>query len=88
MRMGRSRVRVLPRPRPEARRSGAPTLIRDPANLAAAAADQICLTCHLNRPTQIGRLESSHARNQISCTARHKVHASEPRCSSPTVAVP
>ncbi len=43
--------------------------IRNPAKLAAAAADKICLTCHLNQPTQIGRLESSHARNEISCTA-------------------
>ncbi len=53
-----------------------PALIRNPAKLAAAAADQICLTCHLNQPTQVGRLESSHANNQISCTACHKVHDS------------
>ena len=33
--------------------SGDPTLIRDPAKLAAAAADKICLTCHLNQPTQV-----------------------------------
>jgi DmsE family decaheme c-type cytochrome len=54
-----------------------PTLIRNPANLAAAATDKICLTCHLNQPTQIGHLESSHAKNQISCTACHKVHSAE-----------
>jgi len=58
--------------------SADPTLIRDPAKLTAAATDQICLTCHLNQPTHIGRLESSHARNQISCTACHQVHGSEP----------
>jgi predicted CXXCH cytochrome family protein len=52
--------------------------IRVPAKLTAVAADQICLNCHLNQPTQAGRLESSHARNQIACTACHKVHASEP----------
>jgi DmsE family decaheme c-type cytochrome len=52
--------------------------IRNPAKLTAAAADKICLTCHLNQPTHIGRLESSHAHNQISCTACHKVHGSEP----------
>src|SRR5580658_1895543 len=40
--------------------SANPALISNPANLAAAAADKICLTCHLNQPTQIGRLESSH----------------------------
>jgi DmsE family decaheme c-type cytochrome len=51
--------------------------IRNPAKLTAAAADKICLTCHLNQPTHIGRLESSHAHNQISCTACHKVHSSE-----------
>jgi DmsE family decaheme c-type cytochrome len=58
--------------------SANPALIRNPANLTAAAADKICLTCHLNQPTQIGRLESSHAHNQVSCTACHKVHGSEP----------
>ncbi len=52
--------------------------IQNPANLAAAAADKICLTCHLNQPTQNGRLESSHAKNQISCTACHKMHESQP----------
>src|SRR5579863_7521241 len=52
--------------------------IQNPAKLTAAAADKICLTCHLNQPTHVGRLESSHAKNQISCTACHKVHASEP----------
>jgi len=66
--------------------SGDPTLIRDPANLAAAAADKICLTCHLNQPTQIGRLESSHAHNQVSCTACHKVHGSEPLVARKTEA--
>jgi len=48
--------------------------IRNPGKLAAAAADKICLTCHLNQPTHVGRLQSSHARDQISCTACHKVH--------------
>jgi len=55
-----------------------PSLIVDPGKLNAAAADKICLTCHLNQPTQIGRLESSHAHNQISCTACHKMHQSQP----------
>jgi len=51
--------------------------IRNPAKLTAAATDKICLDCHLNQPTQAGRLQSSHAKNQISCTACHQVHASE-----------
>jgi len=58
--------------------SADPTLIRNPANLNAAAVDKICLTCHLNQPTQVGRLESSHARNQVACTTCHKVHESQP----------
>src|SRR5579863_6374594 len=28
--------------------------IRNPAKLAPAAVDQVCLTCHLNQPTHIG----------------------------------
>ena len=51
--------------------------IRNPANLKPSAVDQLCLTCHLNEPTQAGHLESSHARNQIACTACHKVHSSD-----------
>ena len=38
-----------------------PTAIRNPAKLTAAAADRVCLTCHLNQPTHVGRLQSSHA---------------------------
>lgn len=52
--------------------------IRNPAKLAAAATDKICLTCHLNEPTHVGRLQSSHAKNQVSCTTCHKVHANGP----------
>ena len=49
--------------------------IRNPAKLAAAAIDKICLTCHLNQPTHIGRLASSHAKDQVACTTCHKIHA-------------
>ncbi len=53
------------------------TLIRNPAKLAPAAIDRICLDCHLNQPTQVGRLESSHAKDQVACTSCHKVHSDE-----------
>ena len=43
-----------------------------------AQADRICLTCHLNQPTHVGRLESSHAKDQVACTSCHKVHANGP----------
>jgi DmsE family decaheme c-type cytochrome len=49
--------------------------IRNPAKLAAAAADKLCLSCHLNQPTHIGRLQSSHAKDQVACTTCHQVHA-------------
>ena len=55
--------------------SADPTKIRNPAKLAAAAADRLCLTCHLNTPTHVGRLESSHAKDQVACTTCHKMHA-------------
>jgi DmsE family decaheme c-type cytochrome len=52
--------------------------IRNPSKAAPAAADKICMTCHLNEPTQAGRLRGSHAKNQASCTTCHKVHAEGP----------
>lgn len=52
--------------------------IRDPGKLPAATADKICLTCHLNEPTHVGRLQSSHMKDQVSCTTCHKIHANGP----------
>jgi len=52
--------------------------IRNPAKIAPAAADKVCLTCHLNQPTHVGRITSSHARNQVACVACHSIHANGP----------
>ncbi len=52
--------------------------IRNPAKLTAETTDKICLTCHLNQPTHVGRLQSSHAKNQVACTTCHKIHANGP----------
>jgi DmsE family decaheme c-type cytochrome len=52
--------------------------IRNPAKLTAAAVDKICLSCHLNQPTHVGRLQSSHAKDQVACTTCHKIHANGP----------
>ena len=49
--------------------------IRNPAKLTAAAIDRICLSCHLNQPTHIGRLQSSHAKDAVACTTCHQIHA-------------
>jgi DmsE family decaheme c-type cytochrome len=50
------------------------SLIRNPAKLDPAAVDKICLTCHLNQPTQVGRLGSGHMKDGVACTSCHKVH--------------
>jgi len=39
--------------------------ITQPAKLTAAAADRICLSCHLSEATHVGRINGSHARNQV-----------------------
>lgn len=52
--------------------------IRNPAKLPPAQTDKICLTCHLNQPTHVGRLTSSHAKNQVSCVACHSIHKNGP----------
>lgn len=50
--------------------------IRNPAKLAVAEADRGCLSCHLNQPTHVGRIQSGHARNQVSCVTCHSMHKS------------
>ena len=55
-----------------------PKDIRNPAKLTAAATDRVCLSCHLNQPTHVGRLQSSHAKDAVACTTCHKVHDSGP----------
>ncbi len=52
--------------------------IRNPAKLNPAEADRACLTCHLNQPTHVGRIYSSHAKNQVSCVSCHSVHKNGP----------
>ena len=52
--------------------------IRQPAKLKPAQADKICLQCHLNQPTNFGRITSSHAKNQVSCITCHSIHKTDP----------
>ncbi|HKA02506.1 MAG TPA: DmsE family decaheme c-type cytochrome [Candidatus Solibacter sp.] len=60
--------------------------IRNPSKLAAAATNKICLTCHLGQPTLSGRLQNSHAVDQVACTTCHKIHANGPHGSVPRTA--
>lgn len=48
--------------------------IRSPKNMKAAAIDEMCLSCHKNQSTHVGRLQSSHARNSVACTSCHNMH--------------
>jgi DmsE family decaheme c-type cytochrome len=52
--------------------------IRNPAKISPAAADKVCLTCHLNQPTHVGRITSSHAKNQVACVTCHAIHKNGP----------
>jgi len=49
--------------------------IRNLRKIAPAASEKVCLTCHLNEPTHVGRINSSHAKNQVSCIACHVIHS-------------
>jgi len=51
--------------------------IRNPAKLPVAEADHGCLSCHLNQPTHVGRIQSGHARNQVSCVTCHAMHKTD-----------
>jgi DmsE family decaheme c-type cytochrome len=48
--------------------------IINPAKQHPADADRTCLTCHRNQPTQVGRVQSGHGRNQVSCVSCHSIH--------------
>jgi len=52
--------------------------IRNPAKIAPAEVDRICLTCHRNQPSAAGRIEASHAQNSIPCISCHSIHGPQP----------
>ena len=52
--------------------------IVNPGKLKPAANDKLCLTCHANQPTHAGRINSSHARNQVACSSCHSIHKNGP----------
>jgi DmsE family decaheme c-type cytochrome len=49
--------------------------IVNPSKAAPGKVDQTCLGCHLNqRTTHVGRINGSHAKNQVSCVSCHSIH--------------
>jgi DmsE family decaheme c-type cytochrome len=48
--------------------------ILNPAKMQPGASNRVCLTCHLNQPTQVGRIMSGHSRNQVRCSTCHPIH--------------
>ncbi len=48
--------------------------IVNPGSAPASQADKACLSCHLNAPTHVGRVQGGHARGQVSCAACHSIH--------------
>ncbi len=54
------------------------TQIINPAKQHAPETDRICLKCHANERTHINRAQSTHAKNEVSCTACHSIHKHGP----------
>lgn len=56
--------------------------IINPFKQAPAKADQNCLKCHLNQPTQVGRLHGGHVKNQVACVSCHSIHKGQEKLVS------
>lgn len=56
--------------------------ILSPKNMTPAAIDQMCLACHKNQQTHVGRIQSGHARNSVACTSCHNVHKTGEQASA------
>lgn len=54
--------------------SGKAADIVNPRTAPAAQVSRLCLQCHVNEPTHVGRIQSGHARNTVACTACHTMH--------------
>ncbi len=54
--------------------SGAAEDVKNPLKLAVKDTDAICMDCHRNEQTAVGRLRAGHYRNEVACTACHTIH--------------
>jgi DmsE family decaheme c-type cytochrome len=58
--------------------SASATDIVNPGKLRPAEADKNCLKCHANQPTHAGRIQNSHAKNDVGCVQCHAIHKHGP----------
>lgn len=54
--------------------SADPALITNPKKLEPLKAGEICLKCHNSQPSHNGRVQSNHAKDQVSCVTCHAIH--------------
>ncbi len=48
--------------------------IQNPAKMGAGAVNRLCLSCHKNQPTQVGRIGGGHVGYGVACTSCHDMH--------------
>lgn len=54
--------------------SGEAQFIRNPAKLIPRESERVCLQCHANQPTNVGRIQSGHGRSGVACVSCHSIH--------------
>ena len=59
--------------------SVSPEDIINPAKQKASSADRNCLKCHINQPSNAGRIHGGHARSQVACVTCHSMHKPQPK---------
>ena len=51
--------------------------IINPSKISPKEADKSCLKCHNNQPSQLGRIQGGHGRNEVGCVSCHSIHKPE-----------
>ena len=78
-RLGKQRLRILPRPRQQARGIHVRGRYPQPGQAQARGSRQASASPAISiSPRTSGRINSSHAKNQVSCVACHSIHKNGP----------
>jgi len=59
--------------------SADPADIRNPGKFSADRQNQLCLTCHRDQNTPMGRISSGHAKDGPGCVSCHSIHGEDHR---------